>query len=118
MNAVPGKLSAGVVGLGIGEQHARAYLAHDSCSLRWLYDLDATRAQKLVRELGAGEAAGGFEEILQDRETQVVSIASYDDAHRDQVVAALDAGKHVFVEKPLCRSESELRDIRQAWEKN
>ena len=43
-----------------------------------------------------------------------MSIASFDDAHFAQVVAALNAGKHVFVEKPLCRTVDELSDIRRA----
>jgi predicted dehydrogenase len=46
----------------------------------------------------------------------VLSIASYDDAHFAQARAALVARKHVFVEKPLCRSPEELRALRRAWE--
>jgi predicted dehydrogenase len=44
-----------------------------------------------------------------------VSIASYDDAHFSQAVAALSARKHVFIEKPLCRSLDELRALKDCW---
>jgi predicted dehydrogenase len=108
-------LAAAVVGLGVGEQHARSFLSSDASRLRWLFDLDSGKAQRLARELGAGGVARSFQEILDDPDTDVVSIASYDDAHADQVVAALRARKHVFVEKPLCRNATELRQIEEAW---
>src|SRR5205814_1083581 len=109
-------VKVGVVGLGIGEQHARAFLAEDPACLRWIYDRDAEKVRRIIQELGTARAAERFEEIVQDRETNVVSIASHDDAHCAQVVAALKTGKHVFVEKPLCRSSEELQSIRRAWQ--
>jgi predicted dehydrogenase len=110
------KIGVAVIGLGIGEQHARAYLATAGCEVRWLYDLDRNRAKALIESLGVGEIAPNYEAILQDREVDLVSIASFDDAHFNQVVAALKAGKHVFVEKPMCRSMAELREIKRAWD--
>ena len=109
-----GVLGVAVAGLGVGEQHARAYAASPRCSLRWLYDLDRARAEQLGDELGV-EVAGSFEELLEDPSVDLISIASYDDAHAGQVMAALSADKHVFVEKPLCRSVAELRAVRSAW---
>jgi predicted dehydrogenase len=104
-----------VIGLGIGEQHARAYLATGGCEVRWLYDLDQMRAESLVASLGTGRTAQSYEDILADNTVDLVSLASFDDAHFAQVVAALAAGKHVFVEKPMCRSIEELREIKRVW---
>lgn len=103
-----------VVGLGVGEAHARAYAAA-GCDLRWLVDLDMARAEALAAELGAGVPTAAYEQVLGDPEVQVVSLASFDDAHYEQTLAALAAGKHVFVEKPLCRTLAELRSIKEAW---
>jgi predicted dehydrogenase len=108
-------LGVAVVGLGIGAEHARAYRATGRCRLRWLYDIDAPKAGALAAELGAEKAATHFEQILEDPEVQAISIASYDDAHFGQAIAALEAGKHVFVEKPLCRTVDELLAIKRAW---
>jgi predicted dehydrogenase len=55
------------------------------------------------------------EAVLRAPEIALVSIASYDDAHFGQVLAALEAGKHVFVEKPICRTDDELQGLRGAW---
>lgn len=103
-----------VVGLGVGAAHSRAYSASGKCRLLRLYDLDGAKAEALARELGA-RAAASYEEILEDPEVEVISIASYDDAHAAQTIAALEAGKHVFVEKPLARGLAELGAIKRAW---
>jgi predicted dehydrogenase len=52
------------------------------------------------------------DEVLEDPEIDVVSIASFDNYHYPQVVKAIKNGKHVFVEKPICLYEHELGHIR------
>ncbi len=56
--------------------------------------------------------------VLADPSIQIVSIATFDDCHHRQVVAALDHGKHVFVEKPLCLNQKEFDDIKSALERH
>ncbi|HEX9880761.1 MAG TPA: Gfo/Idh/MocA family oxidoreductase [Candidatus Binatia bacterium] len=112
------ELGVAVIGLGVGEQHARAYADLEHCVIRWLYDIDEVRMHRLVKELGQGAAAGTLETVWDDPSVRVVSIASYDDAHYEQVVRGLRSGKHVFVEKPMCRSVEELREIRDAWKES
>src|SRR6266511_2275864 len=107
-------LGAAVVGLGVGEQHARAYARDRRARLRWVHDIDRARATRLAAELGA-HVAGSLGEILADPDTQLVSIASYDQDHAGQVLATLEAGKHCFVEKPLCRTSAELEAIVTKW---
>lgn len=53
--------------------------------------------------------------LIRDPEIGIVSIATYDSQHAKQVCDALSAHKHVFVEKPLCRTRRELTKIRKAW---
>jgi predicted dehydrogenase len=52
--------------------------------------------------------------VLADPDIDIVSIASYDSAHGEQVVAAIRAGKDVFVEKPLCLLDEEFDAIDRA----
>ena len=108
-------LVAGVVGLGVGEQHAHAYARHSAVRRVCLYDHDLERARAVVARVANGEVAESFEAMLTDTSLDIVSIASFDDAHYRQVCAALAAGKHVFVEKPLCRSLAELAEIKRLW---
>jgi predicted dehydrogenase len=107
-------LGVAVVGLGVGSAHARAFAALEGCELRWLYDLDRDRSQALAAELDGVRAAASLDELLADPEVGAVSIASHDDAHFEQALAVLEAGKHVFCEKPLCRTVGEARALRDA----
>lgn len=113
--AATARLGAAVVGLGVGSAHARAYAASRRSRLVWAFDRDQAKAERLCRELGV-PAAASYEQVLEDPEVQVVSIASFDQDHAAQAAAALKAGKHVFVEKPLARSWQELESVRRAWE--
>jgi predicted dehydrogenase len=111
-------LGAAVVGLGVGEQHARAYARTAGCRVRWLCDQDEAKARALAASLGQGQVAASFEATLADPESSIISIATYDDQHAAQVIAALNAGKHVFCEKPVCHTAGELAAIERAWRKS
>lgn len=111
------RLRVAVVGLGIGEQHALGF-QRAGCEIAWLHDLDRAKAEETRVRVGAGRVAHSWEEILADPAVDVIALATYDDHHAGAVVEALDAGKHVFCEKPLCRTASELRAIRDAWRRS
>ena len=117
LRLVNGRLGVAVVGLGVGEQHAAAYLSDSRCRLKWVYDIDLLKAKDVASRLGVEVVAENYEQILDDPAVHLVSIASYDDAHFEQVVGALNAGKHVFVEKPICQTLSELETIQESWSK-
>lgn len=104
----------GVVGLGVGEQHARAFAAHPAVRTVKVCDLDHGRAEDVAARTDV-EVARDFESIVADPDLDIVSIASFDDAHFEQVCRSLSAGKHVFVEKPLCRSFAELSKVHALW---
>ncbi len=105
--------TAAVIGLGVGEQHARTLAADPRIMLKWLVDHNAGTAQALAETLGA--QVGTEADVMADPSVNFVSIASNDNDHADQVVAALAADKHVFVEKPLCRSIEELAAIKKVF---
>ncbi|MDQ3336703.1 MAG: Gfo/Idh/MocA family oxidoreductase [Myxococcota bacterium] len=107
------KLGMAVIGLGVGEQHARAIARHPRATLAAVHDLDPARSRAVVAELG-GQVAPSYDAMLADPAIDAVAIATYDDQHAVQVLAAFAAGKHVFCEKPLCRTLDELRAISAA----
>lgn len=67
------------------------------------------------RRNGFESATTDIDAILADPETNAVVIATRHDAHSRQVCAALRAGKHVFVEKPLALSRQQLNEIAEAY---
>lgn len=108
-------LTAATIGLGVGEQHARAYVRSPHSQLKWVFDRDRPKADRIAAAIGVGAVAESYAQILADPAVDVVSIATYDDDHAQETIAALNAGKHVFVEKPLCRTQDELMAIYRAW---
>ncbi|MBN1434865.1 Gfo/Idh/MocA family oxidoreductase, partial [Candidatus Fermentibacterales bacterium] len=63
------------------------------------------------RRFGFAGAVDSFDAIIEDEPTTAVLIATRHDMHAGLVERALRAGRHVFVEKPLCIREEELRSI-------
>ncbi len=70
--------------------------------------------EKTGQTHGFRYATTDWHEILRDADIDLVVIATQHRAHAAMVVAALQAGKHVFVEKPLCVNRDELAQIRAA----
>jgi predicted dehydrogenase len=108
-------IGVAVIGLGVGEEHARAFASDPRAKLLWLHDIDGERAKRLAVQFPGCRVAPDFQAILRDASIQAVSIASFDDAHFGQARDALRAGKHVFVEKPLCTSMGELAELKALW---
>lgn len=92
-------LRAGVVGAGVfGDHHAAHYGAMPGVVLAGVFDPHPERAAALAARHG-GRAFANLDDLL--AEVDVVSIASPASAHAKGVLAALGAGRHVYVEKPL-----------------
>lgn len=72
---------------------------------------DPGRAAALAARLGARPVNAGYQDLFADPAVDVVYVATVSSVHHAQAVAALDAGKHVLVEKPLGMTAAEARDI-------
>lgn len=111
-------INAAVVGLGIGEQHVDALLSHPQVKLAAICDLNHEKATLVLNKYQLPrEIAKQFCEILNDEKIDIVSIASFDDMHYEQIIDCLTHGKHVFVEKPLCQNKNQLKKIFVQWKK-
>ncbi len=106
------KLKAGIIGLGVGNSHIEGFNSHPNCSVVALCDLADSKIAEAKKKYSQMRITKDAEEILSDPEIGVVSITSYDNFHYEQVVKALEHGKHVFVEKPLCLYQKEANHIR------
>lgn len=108
------KLKVGVIGLGIGEEHLKAYSAHPECEVVGISDLSSERLEQIGKQFQSIKLASkDADALLKSKSIDVISIASYDNFHYEQVIKALENGKHVFVEKPICLFEHEARHIRE-----
>ena len=74
---------------------------------------DAARAQAYAGEHGIGRAHGSYEALLADDELDAVYISLPNGMHHEWTLSAIEAGKHVLVEKPYSRRAAEAEE---AWE--
>jgi predicted dehydrogenase len=111
-------LKAGVIGLGIGERHIIGYLLDSRCKVKTICDFDLSKLQEVGSRYPDCKLTLNAHEILEDPEIDVISIASFDNFHAEYILLAIEYGKHVFVEKPLCLNESEYVKIKNALRQN
>jgi len=112
------KVKAAVIGVGlIGEQHAESYVENPRAELVMVGDMNADRATEVGARFGC-QSTGTLDDIA-NSDAEIVSVATPDFAHYEPVMAMLQAGKHVVVEKPLATITSEAKEmVRLAKEKN
>ena len=104
-----------VIGLGLwGETHLMAYTTTPGCRLAGVCDLDADLARRRAEEFSVPFWTTDYRELLARPEVQAVSIATPDFAHYELARAAVAAGKHVLLEKPMTTSLAEAEDLAAA----
>ncbi|MDX9786761.1 MAG: bi-domain-containing oxidoreductase [Desulfobacterales bacterium] len=72
-------------------------------------------ARSVAERFGFGFCTGEEKDILEHKEINTVFIATRHNTHADFVLRSLKAGKHVFVEKPVCLAPAELELIKEAY---
>ena len=101
-----------VAGCGnMGASHARAYHAMPAFEIAGLVSRGPASRGRLSAELGGLPEFGDYAEALARTRPDVVSINTYPDTHAPYAKAALQAGCHVFCEKPLAVTVAEAEDV-------
>jgi UDP-N-acetylglucosamine 3-dehydrogenase len=107
-------LKIGLIGAGMmGQVHARAYANLPQAQLVAVADARADEAQQIVAESGA-RIFGSMDELLANADVDVIDICLPTPLHAAHTVRALEAGKHVFCEKPITLTMDEARQVVQA----
>nr|WP_206687802.1 Gfo/Idh/MocA family oxidoreductase [Microbacterium yannicii] len=95
-------MNVAVIGAGYwGPNLARNFRASADWNLAAICDLDLARAQRVADSVGGVPITPSLDDVLTDPAIDAVAIATPARTHHPIVLAALDAGKHVIVEKPL-----------------
>ena len=111
MRKIKTKLNSAVVGMGIGNLHAKTLKNNKKVKL--IYICDKKKKFKLVANKFGCKFTYNFKDIVQDKSINLVSIASYDNYHYEQAVSCIKANKHVFIEKPFCQNNSQFQKIKK-----
>ncbi|MFC7491314.1 MULTISPECIES: Gfo/Idh/MocA family protein [unclassified Knoellia] len=106
-----------VIGAGYwGPNLVRNAMATAAVDVRYLCDLDEQRARQVLGRYSTITATDDYDRVLDDPGVQAVAIATPAASHFPLAMAALDAGKHVLVEKPLTSSLADGEKLVQAAE--
>jgi predicted dehydrogenase len=109
-----GKLKIGVIGAGsISDMHLQSYVKNERVELYAVCDMNEDRAEEKAKQYGAATFYGDYSSLLADKEIDAVSICTWNNSHAEIAIAALNAGKHVLVEKPLCTTVEEAKKIQE-----
>ncbi len=96
------KIRIGIIGVGqIGKHHLRNYARIDAVEVVALADINEAEGQRVSQEFGIANVYTDFAELLKRDDIQAVDVCLHNNFHMPMTVAALEAGKDVYCEKPM-----------------
>ena len=109
------KVRIGVIGTGsISEMHLKSYKGNPHADLVAICDVNEERARQVADKYGATKVYTDYRQLVADAEIDAVSVCTWNNTHAPISIAALQAGKHVLVEKPLCHTMEEAYEVEKA----
>jgi len=109
------QLRIGIIGLGwFGEIHAETIIGIPNLKLDALCTRTPDRLAEQGKKFGVSKLYTDYHDMLADPDIDAVSICTMWDQHTEPAIAALKAGKHVFLEKPIASTPEDARKIVEA----
>ena len=107
------KVRIAIVGCGnISHMNAPGYLQHPNCEVYALCDNVRAKAAARAKQWGiAPKIYTDFDHVLNDSNVDAVELLTPHHLHAEQVIGALEAGKHVSCQKPMCTSVAEANEM-------
>jgi predicted dehydrogenase len=110
-NAHMTHLKVGIIGCGIATFHTSAYESDSRTKLVAIAGLDTDRCRSIAAKHNIPEIYGHYEDLLANADVDIVSVCVPNFLHAPVALAAIRAGKHVLMEKPLARTAAEGETI-------
>jgi predicted dehydrogenase len=113
------RVRLGIIGCGNqGGQHLKTLVGAPDAEIVCVSDLDTERLAKAVAESGGAKGHADFRKVLDDVSVDAVIVATPDHWHAPAAIMALDAGKHVYVEKPFSHNVREAQLLLDATKRS
>lgn len=110
-------LNVGIIGCGVGQLHLQGFADVPRARVVAIAGLDEDRCRDLAAAHGVPRVYRDYQSLIADPEVDAVTVAVPNILHAPVALAALEAGKHVMVEKPLARTSAEGQSILDAAKK-
>ena len=109
-----GEVGVAFIGAGtVAEMHGRGVMAVPGARLAGIYDLDAAKASAIASRFG-GRVFDSLDDLLSDRSVDAVHVLTPIEHHVPNAIASLQAGKHVLLEKPVAKTQTEIAMLKTA----
>ena len=112
------KIIAAIIGMGIGQKHLEAIDNYKNSKVKIIYEKNKNRIKELRKKYPNKIVTSKEDEIFFDKEVNLVSIASYDQFHFNQILKCFKYKKNMIIEKPLCLNSNQLKKIYFLSKKN
>ncbi|WP_414564197.1 MULTISPECIES: Gfo/Idh/MocA family protein [unclassified Anabaena] len=111
-------IGVAVIGTGFGQKvHLPGFKAHHRTEVVAVYHRDINKAKAIANSQNIPHACDTIDDILNLPAVQAVSIATPPFLHYEMAKAALQAGKHILIEKPITLNVSEAKELEQLAQK-
>lgn len=108
-------IKIGLIGCGgIAEPHVNGYLKVEDARITAVCDVVEANAQQRAEQAGGARIFADIATLLAEGDVDAVDICLPHHLHKDAIVAAANAGKHILCEKPLCLSLAEGEEVQKA----
>ena len=103
-------LNLGIIGFGgMAEYHFKSLKEYKRLNIKGVFDINPERCQ-FAKEQGL-KAYGSKEELFSDPDIDIILVATTNEVHKELLIEAMKAGKHVISEKPVTLSSIELEEV-------
>lgn len=109
----------GIIGVGnIAHSHIHGYLNNPDAELYAFCDIDKEQLEKMGKKFGVTRLYTDPDEMLALPELDAVSVCTWNCAHADCTIKALNAGKHVLCEKPMAMNAEQAKAMKEAADRS
>ena len=108
------KIGYAVLGLGIGMAHVEGVLGSENAELVAVCDIDESKFEDVLEMCPTVRTYTDFEQLIRDKDIDIISVCLPSGMHADYAVRAMEAGKHVLIEKPLDITYEKALEIEKA----
>src|SRR5690606_34915791 len=106
------KIKFGILGFGhIGKKHAAMAAGHPDAVLTAIADTDVEKQQQAKELYPNTKVFSSIDELLENTDTDIINICTPNGWHARNAITALEAKKHVVVEKPMGLNRAECEEV-------
>ena len=104
------KVRIGIIGVGqIGKHHLREYAKIKEAEVAAICDIDAPELARVSEEFKIADTYDNFREMIKRPDLAAIDVCLHNNLHAPATIAALQAGKHVYCEKPMAGAYADAK---------